>query len=82
MYCDVVPMLTRGSFALYYGGHEVMEKLSTRPASFVSPSFISLSLATQFGLIIFKRFKNRRVILLHTFLKTVVVVGGGHSVRI
>ena len=56
MYLGLVPMLSRGSFALYYGGHMVARELSeeVRGGSLVTPVFISGSVILQVVLSAFK----------------------------
>ena len=33
MYKEIVPMLSKGTFALYYGGPEIVDKLDDKPSS-------------------------------------------------
>ena len=56
MYLGLVPMLSRGSFALYYGGDLVGLELSeeVRGGSLVTPVFISGSVILQVVLSAFK----------------------------
>ena len=62
MYFGVVAMLTKGSFALYYGGPEVIPLLSDRAGSMVSPVYMGISLMMQLAFFLFKKFKFRKVL--------------------
>ena len=33
MYKEIVPMLSKGTFALYYGGPEIVDQLNDKPSS-------------------------------------------------
>ena len=47
MFRGLVPMLTRGSFASYYGGCVVLAQLGPGPSSPVSPVFVTISILFQ-----------------------------------
>ncbi len=47
MFRGLVPMLTRGSFASYYGGCGVLAQLGPGPSSPVSPAFVTISILFQ-----------------------------------
>ena len=47
MFRGRVPMLTRGSFASYYGGCGVLAQLGPGPSSPVSPVFVTISILFQ-----------------------------------
>ena len=52
-----VPLLTRGSFAKFYGGQELVSSLPIKPEQFttVHPFAMGLSLISQILLILFNR---------------------------
>ena len=54
MYMEVLPMLTKGGFARYYGGCSLLNQLSDENGSPVNPVFLSLSVFFQISWIIFK----------------------------
>ena len=54
MYTKVMPLLTKGSFARYYGGCFLLKELEDKQGSAVSPTFMALSILLQISLIIFK----------------------------
>ena len=57
MYTGKVPLLTRGSFAKYYGGHELVSSLSIKPKPLTSvyPFGMGVILISQILLILLKR---------------------------
>ena len=57
MYKGEVPLLTRGSFAKFYGDQELVSSLTIKPKQFTSvhPFSMGLSLISQILLILFKR---------------------------
>ena len=55
MYLGYVPMLSKGSFALYYGGEEIIPQLSDQSGSLVCPAFMGSSLIFQLSFLIFKK---------------------------
>ena len=55
MYLGYVPMLSKGSFALYYGGEEIIPQLSDQSGSLVCPVFMGSSLIFQLSFLIFKK---------------------------
>lgn len=52
-------MLTKGSFAQYYGGCSVFINLSDESGSLMSPIFLAGSVAFQSSFLIFKKIKFR-----------------------
>ena len=54
-------MLSKGSMAMYYGGEEILPKLSDLPASPFSPAFMGFSMLFQLSFIVFKKLKFRKV---------------------
>ena len=54
-------MLTRGSFAIYYGGQDILPLLSDKTGSLVSPVFMGCSMMFQCAFLIFKKFKLRKL---------------------
>ena len=77
MYKEIVPMLSKGTFALYYGGPEIVEKLNDKPSSitrldtwilhtffsfeFNSPLFVLFSAIFQLLFILFKWRKTKEM---------------------
>ena len=61
MYFDVFPMLTKGSFAKYYGGKEILPNLSDRSGSIISPILMGSSVVFQLIFVMFKKYKFRKV---------------------
>ena len=57
MYLGNAPMLTKGSFALYYGGEEIIPLLSDKSGSLVSPVFMGSSMIFQLSFLIFKKIR-------------------------
>ena len=55
MYLDYVPLLSKGDFALHYGGVEIIPLLSDKSGSWVNPVFMGSSLFFQLCFLIFKR---------------------------
>ena len=54
MYKEILPILTKGGFAKYYGGCNLLNQLTDQGGSPVSPIFMSLSVAFQISSLIFK----------------------------
>ena len=61
MYFDVVPMLTKGAFAKYFGGKDVFNALPNRSGSFISPLLMGSSLIFLVIFVMFKKYKFRNV---------------------
>ena len=61
MYLGHVPKLTKGSFALYYGGKEIVPLLSDKAGSMVSPIYMGCSVIFQLSFFIFKKLKFRKL---------------------
>ena len=57
MYLGYVPLLTKGSFALYYGGEKILHLLSDKSASLVSPIIMGACMIFQLSFLIFKKIK-------------------------
>ena len=57
MYLDYVPLLSKGDFALYYGGVKIIPLLSDKSGSLVNPVFMGSSLVFQLSFLIFKRLR-------------------------
>ena len=57
MYHGYLPLLTKGSFALFLGGSDILPQLSEKSGSFVTPSFMLFSLVFQLSFLIFKKVK-------------------------
>ena len=60
MYLGHLPKLTKGSFALYYGGKEIVPLLSDKAGSMVSPIYMGCSVIFQLSFFIFKKLKFRK----------------------
>ena len=62
MYAGIFPMLSRGSFALFYGGCCLISSLQEF-GSPISPVFMSLSLCFQFVFFVYKiiKFQNNSI---------------------
>ena len=61
MYFSVVPTLSRGSFALYYGVPDIVPHLSSRLGSLLTPGFILLSVVIQVLIIVSLKLEARRI---------------------
>ena len=57
MYLEFVPFLSKGDFALYYGGVEIIPLLSDKSGSLVTPVFMGSSLVFQLSFLFFKRIR-------------------------
>ena len=61
MYLGVVPMLTKGPIALYYGGKSLDTQLTDEPPPVSGLLFSSFSLLLRLSFFLFKRFKFRKI---------------------
>ena len=61
MLTGYIPLLTRGPFAMFYGGQPITGQLSTRPAGNHFNLLYLVSLIFQVAVIILKKAKMRRV---------------------
>ena len=61
MYFSIVPTLTRGAFALYYGGPEIVPQLSSKLGSLLTPGFILLSFVIQVVFIVYLKVQARLI---------------------
>jgi len=59
MYCQIFPILSKGSFVYYYGGCELLKEVP-KSGSPVSPVMLGLSILFQVSLYIFKKLKLRK----------------------
>ena len=59
MYCQIFPMLSKGSFVYYYGGCKLLKEVP-KSGSPVSPAMLGLSILFQVSLYIFKKLKLRK----------------------
>ena len=59
MYFSLVPTLTRGSFALYYGSPDIVPHLASRVGSLLTPSFILFSVVIQIAIIFYLKLEAR-----------------------
>ena len=61
MYHGTVPMLSKGSFSLYYGGSEIVGDLSENMGSPVSPTFVGCSVILQLSVFLYKKIQASRL---------------------
>ena len=61
MYFEIVPTLSRGPFALYYGGRAVVPLLSHSVGSPVTPGFLCFSVLLQLIVILYKKCQAKRL---------------------
>ena len=61
MYQGIVPMLSKGSFSLYYGGQDILGDLSEEMASPVTPIFVGCSVLLQLSVFSYKKFTASRL---------------------
>ena len=57
MYLNVFPMLSKGSFAKYFGGKEILSLLSDKSGSIISPMLLGSFVVFQLSFVLFKKYK-------------------------
>lgn len=74
MHRGYIPLLTKGSFAKFYGGQDLLSSLSSEPKQLLSvhPCAMGLSLLSQMLLILFKRKQLQSI-------ETVTLQNRGHT---
>ena len=61
MFFDVFPMLTKGGFALYYGGDDILDHLEKGSGSPVSPIMMLITFTFQLTSLLFKKHKLKKL---------------------
>ena len=61
MYHGIVPMLSKGSFSIYYGGSDIIKDLSEKMGSPVSPTFVGCSVILQLSVFFYKKIQASRL---------------------
>ena len=61
MFFDVFPMLTKGGFALYYGGDDILDHLEEGSGSPVSPIMMLITFSFQLTSFLFKKHKLKKL---------------------
>ena len=73
MFNGVVPVMTKGSFATFYGGDLVLQEIeenniaNSQPSQ-VIPSFFILSSLFQMSMYLYKRIKSSRYTNIHSYI--------------
>ena len=73
MFNGVVPVLTKGSFATFYGGDRVIEEIELKnldnsQPSLVIPLFFIISSLFQMSMYLYKRIKSSRYTNIHSYI--------------
>ena len=73
MFNGVVPVMTKGSFATFYGGDLVLQEIeenniANSQPSLVIPSFFILSSLFQMSMYLYKRIKSSRYTNIHSYI--------------
>ena len=61
MYHGIVPMLSKGSFSIYYGGSDIVGDLSEKMGSPVTPTFVGCSVFLQLSIFSYKKIQASRL---------------------
>ena len=61
MYVGRIPLLTKGPFALFYGGDPIIPHLSSEEKGFPTAWMLTFSVMFHIFLILFKKFKSRKL---------------------
>ena len=83
MYTGVVPVLTKGSFATFFGGQDVIQeieknnKVDSHP-SYVIPLFFIISSLFQMLMYLYKRIRSSRLTNIHSYISLLKKSLGGH----
>ena len=73
MFNGVVPVLTKGSFATFYGGDRVIEEIELKnldnsQPSLVIPLFFIISSLFQMSMYLYKRVRSSRYTNIHSYM--------------
>ena len=73
MFNEVVPVLTKGSFATFYGGDRVIEEIELKnldnsQPSLVIPLFFIISSLFQMSMYLYKRVRSSRYTNIHSYM--------------
>ena len=73
MFNGVVPVLTKGSFATFYGGNRVIEEIELKnldnsQPSLVIPLFFIISSLFQMSMYLYKRVRSSRYTNIHSYM--------------
>ena len=83
MYTGVVPVLTKGSFATFFGGQDVIQEIEKNNnvdshPSYVIPLFFIISSLFQMLMYLYKRIRSSRLTNIHSYLSLLKKSLGRH----